>query len=109
MLYVYLGFTYEIDVWTENTCSLFISKSDHLWYPIYIFLLLFPQIPDAFIVQAYDYWLNDMYMDVRLPLPINSNPGMVMPPRKFTTVHHLARFASQIIDNIMQYKEIIDK
>lgn len=50
-----------------------------------------------------------MYMDVRLPLPINSNPGMVLPPRKFTTVHDVARFAAQLIDGIMEYKEIIDR
>lgn len=47
-------------------------------------------------------------MDVRIPLPINSNPGMVMPPRKFTTVNDVARFAAQIIDGIMQHKEMID-
>lgn len=66
-------------------------------------------VRDTHIPQAYNYWLNDMYMDVRLPLPINSNPGMVLPPRKFTTVHNVARFAAQIIDGILQYKEIIDK
>lgn len=50
-----------------------------------------------------------MYMDVRIPLPINSNPGMVLPPRKFTTVNDVARFAAQIINGIMQHKEIIDR
>ena len=47
-------------------------------------------------------------MDVRIPLPINSNPGMVMPPRKFTTVHDVARFSAQVIDGIMKHKEVID-
>lgn len=47
-------------------------------------------------------------MDVRLPLPINSNPGMVLPPRKFTTVNDVARFAAQIINGIMEHKELID-
>lgn len=50
-----------------------------------------------------------MYMDVRIPLPINSNPGMVLPPRKFTTVHDVARFAAQVIDGIMKHKENIDR
>lgn len=49
-----------------------------------------------------------MYMDVRIPLPINSNPGLVLPPRKFTTVHDVARFAAQVIDGIMKHKENID-
>lgn len=50
-----------------------------------------------------------MYMDIRIPLPINSNPGMVLPPRKFTTVHDVARFAAQVIDGIMKHKENIDR
>ncbi|KAG5671591.1 hypothetical protein PVAND_001784 [Polypedilum vanderplanki] len=49
-----------------------------------------------------------MYMDVPLPLPINSNPGMVFPPRKFTTVHDVARFAARIIDGILEHKELLD-
>lgn len=50
-----------------------------------------------------------MYMDVRIPTPINSNPGMVLPPRKFTTVHDVARFAAQLIDGLMHYKDYFDK
>uniref|UniRef100_A0A182F6G1 Choline O-acetyltransferase n=1 Tax=Anopheles albimanus TaxID=7167 RepID=A0A182F6G1_ANOAL len=57
---------------------------------------------------AYYYWLNDMYMDNPLPLPINSNPGMVLPPRKFTTVYDLARFAAQLIDQLMEHKEMLE-
>ncbi|XP_058128891.1 choline O-acetyltransferase [Anopheles ziemanni] len=57
---------------------------------------------------AYHYWLNDMYMDNPLPLPINSNPGMVMPPRRFTTVHDLAQFAAQLIDQLMDHKEMLE-
>lgn len=57
---------------------------------------------------AYYYWLNDMYMDNPLPLPINSNPGMVMPPRKFTTVNDLAQFAAQLIDQLMDHKEMLE-
>uniref|UniRef100_A0A182JKJ5 Choline O-acetyltransferase n=1 Tax=Anopheles atroparvus TaxID=41427 RepID=A0A182JKJ5_ANOAO len=57
---------------------------------------------------AYQYWLNDMYMDNPLPLPINSNPGMVMPPRRFTTVHDLAQFAAQLIDQLMDHKEMLE-
>lgn len=49
-----------------------------------------------------------MYMDNPLPLPINSNPGMVLPPKKFTTVHNLSRFAARMIDTIMNHKEILD-
>jgi choline O-acetyltransferase len=34
-------------------------------------------------LQVYQFWLDDMYMKVRLPLPINSNPGMVFPRQEF--------------------------
>ena len=50
-----------------------------------------------------------MYMDVRIPTPINSNPGMVLPPRNFHTVNDVARFAAQVINGIMEHKEIIDR
>ena len=33
--------------------------------------------------KAYDWWLNDMYLYNKLPLPINSNPGMVFPKQYF--------------------------
>ncbi|XP_026473876.1 choline O-acetyltransferase isoform X2 [Ctenocephalides felis] len=56
---------------------------------------------------AYEYWINDMYLLNRLPLPINSNPGMVLPPRKFTTVVQVARFASKLIDGAVDYKEML--
>lgn len=47
-------------------------------------------------------------MDIRIPLPINSNPGMVLPPRKFTTIHDVARFSARIIDGIMIHKELLE-
>lgn len=50
-----------------------------------------------------------MYMDIRIPTPINSNPGMVLPPRTFHTVNDVARFTAQVIDGIMEHKEIIDR
>lgn len=50
-----------------------------------------------------------MYMDVRIPTPINSNPGMVLPPRTFHTVNDVAKFAAQVINGIMEHKEIIDR
>ncbi|KAH8312238.1 hypothetical protein KR044_009947, partial [Drosophila immigrans] len=57
---------------------------------------------------AYYYWLNDMYMNVRIPLPINSNPGMVFPPQRFRTVHDVAHFAARLLDGIVAHKEMLD-
>ena len=44
---------------------------------------------------AYDYWLNDMYLNVRLPLPVNSNPAMVFPKRKFNTHSQMLAYTSR--------------
>ncbi|EDW04619.1 GH23211 [Drosophila grimshawi] len=49
-----------------------------------------------------------MYMNVRIPLPINSNPGMVFPPRRFKTVHDVAHFAARLLDGILAHKEMLD-
>ncbi|KAL7729123.1 hypothetical protein ACLKA6_009594 [Drosophila palustris] len=49
-----------------------------------------------------------MYMNVRIPLPINSNPGMVFPPRHFRTVHDVAHFAARLLDGILEHKEMLD-
>ncbi len=36
-----------------------------------------------YMFQAYTMWLDEMYMSARLPLPINSNVGMVFPRQHF--------------------------
>ena len=36
-----------------------------------------------FPLQVSQFWLDDMYLKVQLPLPVNSNPGMVFPRQKF--------------------------
>ncbi|GLV45383.1 Choline acetyltransferase [Carabus blaptoides fortunei] len=58
---------------------------------------------------AYDYWLHDMYLACALPLPVGSNPGMVFPPRRFTTVLDVARFAARMLDGALDYKELLDR
>ncbi|CAH0553094.1 unnamed protein product, partial [Brassicogethes aeneus] len=58
---------------------------------------------------AYEYWLNDMYMNYREPIVINSNPGMVFPPRKFTTILDVARFTARLVDAALDHKEILNR
>ncbi|XP_052069853.1 choline O-acetyltransferase-like [Mytilus californianus] len=57
---------------------------------------------------AYNWWLDDMYMKVRLPLPISSNPGMVFPKQHFLDRAQQLRYASRLISGILDYKTIID-
>ena len=47
-------------------------------------------------------------MDVRIPLPINSNPGTVFPPRHFKTVHDVAQFAARLLDGLVEHKEMLE-
>ncbi|KAJ8917224.1 hypothetical protein NQ315_012716 [Exocentrus adspersus] len=57
---------------------------------------------------AYEYWLNDMYLNYREPIPVNCNPGMVMPPRRFTTILDVARFAARLVDAALDHKEVLN-
>lgn len=50
-----------------------------------------------------------MYLNYREPIVINSNPGMVFPPRKFTTILDVARFTARLIDAALDHKDILNK
>ncbi|XP_071808591.1 choline O-acetyltransferase-like isoform X1 [Asterias amurensis] len=54
------------------------------------------------------WWLNDMYLKNHLPLPLNSNPGMVFPKQHFRDEGQRLRFAAKLISGILDYKVIID-
>uniref|UniRef100_A0A2A4J498 Choline O-acetyltransferase n=1 Tax=Heliothis virescens TaxID=7102 RepID=A0A2A4J498_HELVI len=56
-----------------------------------------------------DWWLDDMYLKVRLPLPINSNPGMVFPRRHFAKMEEVADLGALFIDDLLDYKEMLDR
>ena len=47
---------------------------------------------------AYDYWLADMYLNVRLPLPVNSNPAMVLPKRKFSNSSQMLSYTARWVN-----------
>ncbi|XP_035671417.1 choline O-acetyltransferase-like [Branchiostoma floridae] len=57
---------------------------------------------------VYDWWMDDMYLTARLPLVINSSPGMVFPKQIFTEPSDQLRFAARLISGIMDYKVILD-
>ncbi|XP_039269614.2 choline O-acetyltransferase-like isoform X1 [Styela clava] len=57
---------------------------------------------------SYDWWLDDMYLNNRAPLPVNSNPGMLLPKQNFKTESERLRFAGKLIAGIMDYKKILD-
>lgn len=57
---------------------------------------------------AYSWWLDDMYMMARYPLPVNSSPGMVFTRQRFDSRRKQLRYAARLISGILDYKTIID-
>ena len=58
---------------------------------------------------AYDYWLNDMYLNQRLPLPVNFNPAMVLPRRKFQNHCQQLSYTARILQGFVSYKARLDR
>ncbi|GAB6018838.1 hypothetical protein CHUAL_000499 [Chamberlinius hualienensis] len=58
---------------------------------------------------VYEWWLQDMYLKNRLPLPINSNPGMVFPSNLYKGVDELIRIATHFVNGILDFKYKLDR
>ncbi|XP_061385424.1 choline O-acetyltransferase isoform X2 [Danaus plexippus] len=56
-----------------------------------------------------EWWLDDMYLKIRLPVPINSNPGMVFPRKQFAKIDEVADLAALYVDDLLDYKEMLDR
>ncbi|XP_030012086.1 choline O-acetyltransferase [Sphaeramia orbicularis] len=57
---------------------------------------------------VYEYWLNDMYLNNRLALPVNSSPAMVFPQQHFRAPIDSLRFAAHLISGVLEYKTLLD-
>ncbi|KAK1791702.1 hypothetical protein P4O66_013681, partial [Electrophorus voltai] len=57
---------------------------------------------------VYDYWLEDMYLNNRLALPVNSSPVMVFPNQNFRAQSDTLRFAAHLISGVLEYKYLLD-
>ncbi|XP_056152714.1 choline O-acetyltransferase-like [Lampris incognitus] len=58
---------------------------------------------------VYDYWLEDMYLNNRLALPVNSSPVMVFPKHTFSDCKDALRFAAHLVMGVLEYKALIDE
>ncbi|KAB7497317.1 Choline O-acetyltransferase [Armadillidium nasatum] len=54
------------------------------------------------------WWMEDMYLNVPLSLPVNSNPGMVFPRQEFSSTKEMLAFAARLIAGSLDMKEKID-
>ncbi|XP_054455358.1 choline O-acetyltransferase-like [Anoplopoma fimbria] len=57
---------------------------------------------------VYDFWLEDMYLNNRLALPVNSSPVMVFPKQPFRDHKDALRFAARLIRGVLDYAALID-
>ncbi|XP_008485149.1 choline O-acetyltransferase-like, partial [Diaphorina citri] len=57
---------------------------------------------------AYNWWLDDMYLNCKLPLPININPGMVFPPKAFIELSSIAQLAARLVLLTLEHKDILN-
>ncbi|KAM4524482.1 choline O-acetyltransferase b [Odontesthes bonariensis] len=58
---------------------------------------------------VYDYWLEDMYLNNRLALPVNSSPAMVFPKQAFRDQKDALGFAARLIRGVLEYKALVDE
>ena len=80
------------------------TKQDH-------FFVLTVTRAHSVCFQAYDMWLEDMYMRNPLALPVNSNPGMVFPRHlssDFVDARKQLTFAAKLISGVLDYKAALD-
>ncbi|XP_066204893.1 choline O-acetyltransferase isoform X1 [Saccopteryx leptura] len=55
-----------------------------------------------------EYWLNDMYLNNRLALPVNSNPALIFCQQHFQDANDQLRFAASLISGVLNYKALLD-
>ncbi|NXC63692.1 CLAT acetyltransferase, partial [Aleadryas rufinucha] len=57
---------------------------------------------------VFNYWLDDMYLNNRLALPVNSSPAIIFARQYFKDVNDQLRFATNLISGVQDYKALLD-
>uniref|UniRef100_A0A1I8BIQ4 Choline O-acetyltransferase n=1 Tax=Meloidogyne hapla TaxID=6305 RepID=A0A1I8BIQ4_MELHA len=55
------------------------------------------------------FWLKEMYLKQRLPLPINFSPAYVFPHREFKNEKEQINYAALLIKGFLDFKEKIER
>ncbi|KAH0623451.1 hypothetical protein JD844_006212, partial [Phrynosoma platyrhinos] len=55
-----------------------------------------------------NYWLDDMYLNNRLALPVNSSPAIIFARQQFQDANDQLRFAANLISGVLDYKALLD-
>lgn len=56
-----------------------------------------------------DWWKSVAYLDVRCPVTINSNPGVLFPRGEYTDLDGQLKYAAKLIAGMLDYKIMIDE
>nr|BAO00804.1 choline acetyltransferase [Ambigolimax valentianus] len=74
-----------------------------------------PQLQDYLLKRqqdtdnwANDWWLHDMYLNIKLPLLINSNPVTVFPYQASTSRRQQVRFTAKLVCGMLDFKRYLD-
>uniref|UniRef100_A0A8C9MI91 Choline O-acetyltransferase n=1 Tax=Serinus canaria TaxID=9135 RepID=A0A8C9MI91_SERCA len=57
---------------------------------------------------VFNYWLDDMYLNNRLALPVNSSPAIIFARQHFKDANDQLRFAANLISGVQDYKALLD-
>nr|XP_014434098.1 choline O-acetyltransferase [Pelodiscus sinensis] len=57
---------------------------------------------------VFNYWLDDMYLNNRLALPVNSSPAIIFAHQHFKDTNDQLRFAANLISGVLDYKALLD-
>ncbi|PAV86457.1 hypothetical protein WR25_15025 [Diploscapter pachys] len=55
------------------------------------------------------YWLPEMYLRIRIPLPVNSSPAYIFPPLPFEQPDDFYRYTALMTRGFVNYKNRIDR
>ncbi|KAK2840763.1 hypothetical protein Q7C36_012342 [Tachysurus vachellii] len=56
----------------------------------------------------YDWWMQSTYLDSRMPVPVYTSPGVVLPQMHFQDRQGQMRFAAKLIAGVLDFKKMID-
>nr|XP_033799462.1 choline O-acetyltransferase [Geotrypetes seraphini] len=57
---------------------------------------------------VHNFWLDDMYLNNRLALPVNSSPALIFACQNFQDVNDQLRFTANLISGVLDYKILLD-
>ncbi|CAB3409287.1 unnamed protein product [Caenorhabditis bovis] len=66
------------------------------------------EISKKHVNWATKFWLPEMYLRVRLPVPVNSNPGYIFPRAQFRSKADHLKYAALLTRGLIEFKNKID-